>query len=424
MNIWRLAIREARHRVLNGVLTVVGASVAVATVVASLLLLVQNEQRVESMLARKATDLRSRLSRLERDIDAAMRGLGFNVTILPKAEELADWYARGFCSETMPEAYVDHLRAAGLVTLERLTPVLSRKVRWPETRWTVLLVGTDGEDNGGSPADGVAAAGRVVAGRLRLGYQLHQGLGRRVGDTVELFGRAFVVDRCVSERGTQEDITVWLSLRDAQQLLDLPGRINEIRAHECRAAWADLPKIRDEMARVLPDTQVVEHVPQALANLMAQGRAARQSDAVLTDEGNKQWALRQARRRFVAWAVTVVVAVCAVWLGLLAIGNVRERREEVGILRSTGFRSRQILGLFLSRAVVLGIPGGVVGFLVGVLVSVGAAAGAAVPWKVAAALFVPAVVLAPAMAAVAGWLPALLAARQDPAMALREERIG
>jgi putative ABC transport system permease protein len=59
---------------------------------------------------------------------------------------------------------------------------------------------------------------------------------------------------------------------------------------------------------------------------------------------------------------------------LLAVTNtvvmaVTERKQEIGMLRSVGMRQKQLLSLFLTEGVILGLLGGVVGLLVAVLIA-------------------------------------------------------
>jgi putative ABC transport system permease protein len=105
--------------------------------------------------------------------------------------------------------------------------------------------------------------------------------------------------------------------------------------------------------------------------------------------------------------------------------NVRERRLEIGILRALGYGSSKIAGLFLAKAVLLGIVGAVLGYLIG---STLAAQYGPDIFKVTAqaiqtmpSLLLWAAVAAPAFAALASFIPAMIAIAQDPAVILREE---
>ncbi|MCH8828575.1 MAG: hypothetical protein IID45_03255, partial [Planctomycetes bacterium] len=51
--------------------------------------------------------------------------------------------------------------------------------------------------------------------------------------------------------------------------------------------------------------------------------------------------LQDQRQSFAAILVPLVIAGCAVWIGLLTFGNVRQRSAEIGILRTLGLQSGQ-----------------------------------------------------------------------------------
>ena len=111
---------------------------------------------------------------------------------------------------------------------------------------------------------------------------------------------------------------------------------------------------------------------------------------------------------------------------------VLERTKEIGVLKALGARSRDVMLLFLAEAAGIGLAGGLVGALVAVgLGRLGNAAVDRLTQSVASTGFdvfrsdVPvvlmAVVLAALLSTVSGLLPALRAAWQDPARALRHE---
>ena len=114
---------------------------------------------------------------------------------------------------------------------------------------------------------------------------------------------------------------------------------------------------------------------------------------------------------------------CLLWLVFLAWGNVRSRRAEIGILRAIGMRRQHVLGLLTGKAVLIGLVGSVVGSLAGAL---GASAWAEAEPDVDAAAFDPVLVsvtvlVAVALSVIATWLPAVVAAAEDPVTALSED---
>lgn len=121
-----------------------------------------------------------------------------------------------------------------------------------------------------------------------------------------------------------------------------------------------------------------------------------------------------------------LAAIAAISLAVAGIGilnvllvAVSERTAEIGLLRAVGASRRQVMGCFLTEAILLSGAGGALGLALGglgvrVLVGIWPALPASPPgWAVAAA-----VVLSLAVGAVFGWLPARRAAALDPVLAL------
>jgi predicted lysophospholipase L1 biosynthesis ABC-type transport system permease subunit len=237
-------------------------------------------------------------------------------------------------------------------------------------------------------------------------------------------GKEFVVHRCRKELGTEEDMTVWVNLREAQELLDKSGWINEILAIECRSAWANLPKIRAEIAKILPDTQVIENSSHVLTKIHAYVKVEDEGKATIERERENMTRLRTTWMRLASVLGPLIMVISGVWIALLAAGNVRRRQMEIGILRTLGFRSRQILYIFLSRAVLMGLFGGFLGFLVGSILANNCLEPMSKGydrWMFTFSLFGLAVFMAVVVAVAASWIPAMRAARLDPAVTLQEE---
>ena len=429
MKLQHLVVREILHRKFNFALAVLSVVIAVGSLVAQLLALRAHDARTAQILAADAARSNLRLAELDKQVRQAMAKLGLNIVILPKDQNLADWYAEDYAAKTMPAEYADRLARAGLMSITRLVPMLRQKVLWPETKWTIIVVGVPEKLPGTPAGPGPGVWPRPVApGTAIIGHELHEALGLKVGQKIKLLGREFTVQACRGEQGTKDDVTVWINLAEAQELFDKKGRINEIHALQCRAGWTELPHIRREITNILPDTQVIERRSKVLALAESRLRLEADSVALIEQHRRSRERLRRERQRLAAVLVPLVLIACGTWVALLTMRNVRDRRVEIGTLRALGYRSRQILALFLSRAVATGLVGGVLGCL----------AGTAAGWRSWTAmvhgpgslmanellngkLLGLGMALAVALTAAASAVPAALAARQDPAVVLQEE---
>jgi len=428
MTIWSLLVREILHRKFNFALGVFSVMVASGSLIGAVTLLRIHDIQTGQILEEKQAELAANMAQLQDETRKAMLKLGFNVVILPKDQNLSDWYSDDYASKYMPEDYVEKLADSGVVTVRHFLPSLQQKIEWPERKRKIILVGTRGEVPNLHKSLVKPLVQSVPPGTITLGHELHRSMDIKVGDDVVLMGKSFKVNACYKERGNKDDITAWIYLAEAQELLDKPGKINAILALECHCTGDALPIIRKEIAGVLPNTQVIERGSRAIARAEARTKVAEQARLAVENEKTARATLRESRERFASVLIPVVVTACAVWVALLGFTNVRTRRDEIGILRTLGVSAKHVLIMFMSRHFLLGVLGGVLGFGAGVISAVyftAAREGADVQiigtdfsW---AGLLLASVGGATALAVIAGWIPALIATRQDPAVVLHEE---
>jgi len=223
-------------------------------------------------------------------------------------------------------------------------------------------------------------------------------------------GKSYTVSECYPERGSKDDITVWMALSDAQELLNKQGSINEILGLETREAWLDVERVRREITSILPGAQVVEQGTKLSAMTHARNETLAKGTAAIEAEKRSRDELRR-RGRQLAWVmVPVVLAASTLWLTLLMSGNAAARRHETGLARALGFSTTQIVGLFVGRAALMALLGG----------AFGAAAGA-VAGQFSGGLFAVAMLLAAVITILAAAVPTARIAAQDPAVVLSKE---
>jgi putative ABC transport system permease protein len=334
-----------------------------------------------------------------------MRDMGFNLRIVPEDADETILWTRGYVDETMPEDYAQRFAEAEGLSYNHLVATLHQRYR-VDGRPLIL--------SGIAPE--VIPPGRrqrpmappVAPGTVTLGYHAARALGvsEGAGAEVRLGGRRFTVNKGLAEVGGLDDVRIYAHIDDAQELADMPGRINEIMALECLCRDRDidnLEMLRGQLARILPEAKVIR---------MSEAAEVREKQRFMMED-------------YLAVAMPLALGASALWIGLLAMANVRERRGEVGVLRALGYGAGRIGGLFLAKAVVIGLAGAMAGSAIGAAVAL--VVGPRVFEMTAhlirpdAAMLAGVAVAAPALAALASLLPAMTAASQDPADVLREE---
>ena len=380
MTVLGLMLREIRYRKLGFISSVIAVTAAVAAFVA-----------VATMS-----------EAAQRETTRLMRNLGFNVLVLPAQENLTDFWARGYAVSQMPEDYIYRLSEARGVLIRHLVARVQQKIQWRGE--TVLLTGISPEVPMKYLAKKSPMSPKIKQGTALVGHLIARRLGIKQGDTIDIGGHKFKVVKVLPEAGGQDDIRIYLHLHDAQDILGLKGRINEIEALGCLCfGRQDINAIRSQVKGVLPDVQVVQL--ETIAKVRAQ--------------------TRHMMEKYAAVLLPIVLLASALWVFIQALTNVRERREEIGVLRALGVGGWRIAGLLLSKAVAIGLVGGAVGFAVGTWAALrfGPQIFSLTAKKIRPdmGLLGLALVLAPALAVIASYIPTLIAIMQDPAEVLREE---
>lgn len=426
MSIMQMAIYEILRRKTTFVLATIAVAVAVGTMLSVYAALETYGIRSNELLARKEAELNERLKVLQDEMRKATLKLSFNLAILPGDQDIKEWHATDCATTYMPEEYVRRLADSGIVTVRHFLPMLAQKTKWPEMKRTVILVGCRDEVPNLHKNPKAPLVQPVPDGAMIVGHELQQSLSLEVGQKVQLMGREFVIHKCYEEKGSKDDIGIWIPLKDAQELLDKPSQINAILALECVCVGKQgVERVRADVAKYLPETKVVEFGTKVVARSEARAKVKEEAIQAVEREKSNQKRLKTERENLASFVVPGAFVACAIWIFLMAFANARGRTAEVAILRAIGYRASQVLALFLFRCLVGGVVGAVIGCSVGLAIAAHLRGEFDVPlvgspgilsWH----LVVATLLIGSLLGVVAGWIPALMAARQDPAEILKE----
>jgi putative ABC transport system permease protein len=363
----------------------------------------------------------------EKAVKVSLDNLGANILVLPQAASVDDYYSSDIDAPTFSEDYVERLATSMLPGVDNLSPKLTRRVRVGDV--PIILTGI-------LPANELASkpiwqtAGLVGAGlnaacdpgntaNQSFGYQderlqrkavdslattdvlvgssAAQRLNLREGQNVAIEGATFTVARVIPETGTIDDSRVYAHLHTVQQLLGTGQQVSAIEIMGCCSAISDglLGKLRN----ILPDTRIT----------------------TINQIVSTQIRTNQLMSKISMVFLVIIIIVGAITIGNYMWANVEERRREIGILITIGTKRSAIYRLFLSKAVILGVVGGIGGFIVGTGVAMilgPQLAGLQVsPMPLYLLL---SVVVAVLIALLGSIIPVYRAARFDPAVIMQE----
>jgi putative ABC transport system permease protein len=246
-----------------------------------------------------------------------------------------------------------------------------------------------------------------------LGSDIARKYAKRVGDTIALKGNAFEVVGIREPTLTAPDQTASVPLEAAQELFvtTLPPMVREnLRPTDLATTMTVYPK---------PGID-----PETLAQ-----RIKAQVPGIATMTG-KDFDAQIGSATSVLNAILVGIALISLAVGGLSVINtmamsVAERTREIGIKRAIGGSRARIVRELVVEAGLIGFLGGTIGLLLGALVVIlaneaGRSSGT-ILFELTAGTAVVAVLFSTILGAVAGFVPAMHAARLDPVSALRYE---
>ena len=281
-------------------------------------------------------------------------------------------------------------------------PALARR---GQARASVVLLGIDPERYSQIiplADDLLAGSLNIQAGHVLVGTELAKDLGLRLGDKLRLDageGREAIVEISgIFSLGVRELDTrnVYLDLKQAQTLLNLPGGVSVIETTVGQIFQAD--EIAQRLGR--------------LTGLQAQSWMV--SNGQLLNALASQSMTTQMIRIFVGISVAFGIA------SVLAV-SVVQRTREIGILRAMGSPRGQILRVFLLQGGLVGLLGSLAGSILGWgLVQVFNLLGPKLFIIPLPPDLIPfAILIATLTGTLAAAMPARRAARYDPAVAIR-----
>ncbi len=360
----------------------------------------------------------------EKAVAREMDALGANVLVLPKSATLQDYYSADMQSETIPEEYVTQLAMSNLEGLDNISPKLSVSVELQHRTFTLTGILPKSEFQAKAAWSGAGVFSRPIGcgasvgmmgsddkktlvrkrvidtlenNEVLVGADVATALGTKESDQLLLLGKPFKVTAVLPQTGTVDDSRIFAHLHVVQDLSKKGMVINAIEVVGC---CQEISKgLVEKINALLPQAKVV----------------------TVTQIAASQIRINQMMSQFSLIFLVIIVLVGGASIANYMYANVFERRREIGTLMALGADSSVVLRIFLLKALLLGLAGGVGGYLLGTVLAM------ILGPRLAGVIVLPMPLLAPlavgisvTLALLASFFPARRAARLDPCATFQE----
>ncbi len=328
MNLVHISIGNLKRRKAKAFLLVAGLSIGVAMVVAMFGI----------------------THRMQADVERKLDEYGANIIIVPKAENLS--LAYGGVSVTDASYDVEELGekdAEMIKTIKdsrNVSAVAPKLIGAHKIRdLSYLIVGVD------FPSELRIKRWWQLSGRdpegaydIVLGKRASETLRIQTGESLMIDNTNYKVAAVLEENASQDDIALFMDIREARRLLNKDGKTSMI---EVSALCSECP-IEDIVA------QISEKLPHAKVTPVRQAMTLRMQ----TVDQIMKFSI----------AVSIVVLVIGAFIVFISmLSAVSERTKEIGVLRAIGYRKSHILKTILIEAFIVSICAGLIGWLGGSL---------------------------------------------------------
>jgi putative ABC transport system permease protein len=363
----------------------------------------------------------------EKAIAIQLDNLGANILVLPQTTTIDNYFAADINAPEMPEEYVERIASSSIKGVDNMSPKLSARMNIGEHSFVLTGILPKNElaskpiwQTSGFADPGLQAAcdpnnimntsrgyedpklQRKVIDSLGeydciTGSDVASKLNLKEGSPLEIKGTELKVASILPQTGTVDDGRIFIHLRTAQKILGKKGVINAIEIMGCCSAISE--GLLGNLRNILPDTKIttINHIVQT------------------------QVKTNNTMAKFSVIFLIIIILVGGISIGNYMWSNVEERKKEIGSMLAMGASPQNIYYIFIGKALILGVVGGVAGYLLGTL------AGMILGPQIADVkvlpvplLFVWAVLIAVGVSVIASYFPARKAAKMDPALILQE----
>jgi len=382
LGVFTRALRNVSRRKIRALLVIIALSLSVAILISIPTGIMANQEAAEqlsanydSYLENMETEITTAATLLEVSLSPGFAAAGFGGGGPPEGGFGGGGFTGGFMSR---ESFFNETAVSNITTIEGVAaviPVLEKSEGTLETRstqfgefeflrpeYTIVGVPLDDSILSNYPVlPSEIIEGRTLvegdSGVVLLSVNNTEYFGVGVNDQINILGSDFTVVGVYSTTVTQEMTNLYMRLSEAQEITELEGEISRLDV------YAENEDIIDEVSNDITAMYAEFYVNTAESRLEAiTTMAERQVDILEDAEADL------VETQAVAY-MEIGIAVVATSLIVLftMLYTVRERTQEIGVLKAIGFSNGNIMSQFMLEGMFLSIVAGLVGVIIGMV---------------------------------------------------------
>lgn len=367
MNLLLLIFNEIKFHKINFWVSVFSLGIIVCLLLLSSSFVFTQYQDGITVIKDKETKTKALMNGMVTDYKVITDRMGYTIRILSQNQPLNDFYSSGFGGEYISEKVLDTLMTLFSKEIRCALPVMQIKAQWSPVNRSVLFSGL-GTSRSFTEYELPSSIPKVSEGCIALGFELPTYPEAIKGSNVQIKGKRFTITSCEGQRGSLDDITVWMRLNDLQKTFSIFSKISEIRVWPVLDTAHSISGLASRIESSIKSCKVIcISAPSVMQVKARETAAAIAKETIATEKKANQIIFLKHKKYLLVFSIVSVLA-CSVWISILVLQNVSVRQEELMILRVIGYPDISIVKMLGARGFFLGFCGTSLGLMSGFLI--------------------------------------------------------
>jgi ABC-type antimicrobial peptide transport system permease subunit len=367
MNLLALIFSEIKFHRINFGISVVSLGIIVCILLLSSSYVFSQYQDEIIVIKDKETETKALMNTMVTNYKSITDRMGYTIRILPQNQSLDDFYNYRFGGKYLSEHVLDTVMTLFSKEIRCVLPVLQIKSQWSKVKRSVLFSGL-GTSRSFAEYKLPPSIPKITDGSIALGFELPTYPEAIKGSKVNIKGKTYTIISCEAQRGSIDDITVWMSLTDLQESFSIPEKISEIWVWPVLDTAHSISGLATQIESSLKSCKVICISAPSVMQMKARETAVAIAKETITTEKKANEIVFLKHKKYLLIFSIVSVLACSILISILVLQNVSVRQEELMILRVIGYPDFSIIKMLGARGLCLGFCGTSLGLIGGFLI--------------------------------------------------------